>query len=498
MLKSFAGALLALTLAAPGLAQEDSGSSDIPEPRSWESTGQISAGGERIRYRVVAGETYLRDDDGNPTGSIFSTAYLAEGVEDPRQRPVAFVFNGGPGSASLWLHMGVIGPKRVVLPSEPPGDDGAAPFDVRDNPETLLTEADLVFIDPVGTGWSRAMGDTDPAEEFWGVDQDAASVAEFIRRWLAENRRWNSPKYLVGESYGTTRIGALMRQLEAGWNDVAINGVVLISVVLDFKLDHTAEGNDIGYIGLMPGYAATAWYHNRIDRSAWNNDYDAFLEDARAFATDTYLPALVRGATLSAEREREVIARLSDFIGLSEDYLRRANMRVSLNDFRVELLRDQGLSVGRFDSRFTGIEPDAISDSPEGDPSGYGIDGAYTAAMLDYFTRDLGVDITDPYTTLGGVREWNWDAGPAGGDNSYVNVSPWLERAMRQNRDLRVLATNGIYDLATPFFATEMTFNRPGYDQERVELTYYPAGHMMYLHQPSIEQLAEDLRDFVE
>lgn len=498
MLKSFAGALLALTLAAPGFAQEESGSGDIPEPRSWESTGQISADGERIRYRVVAGETYLRDDDGNPTGSIFSTAYLAEGVEDPRQRPVAFVFNGGPGSASLWLHMGVIGPKRVVLPSEPPGDDGAAPFDVRDNPETLLTEADLVFIDPVGTGWSRALGDTDPSEEFWGVDEDAASVAEFIRRWLAENRRWNSPKYLVGESYGTTRIGALMRQLEAGWNDVAINGVVLISVVLDFKLDETSSGNDIGYIGLMPGYAATAWYHNRIDRSAWNNDYDAFLEDARAFATDDYLPALVRGATLSDAREREVIARLSDFIGLSEDYLRRANMRVSLNDFRVELLRDQGLSVGRFDSRFTGIEPDAISDSPEGDPSGYGIDGAYTAAMLDYFTRDLGVDITDPYTTLGGVREWNWDAGPAGGDNSYVNVSPWLERAMRQNRDLRVLATNGIYDLATPFFATEMTFNRPGYDQERVELTYYPAGHMMYLHQPSIEQLAEDLRDFVE
>lgn len=499
MLKSLAAALSALVLTAPAWAQDEgSNGADIPEPRSWESSGQITAGGERIRYSVLAGETYLKDDEGTPTGSIFSTAYIKDGVTDPRTRPVAFVFNGGPGSASLWLHMGVIGPKRVVLPSEPPGDDGAAPFDLRDNPETLLDEADLVFIDPVGTGWSRALGDTDPAEEFWGVDEDAASIAEFIRRWLAENRRWNSPKYLIGESYGTTRIGALMRQLEAGWNDVSINGVALISVVLDFKLDHTAPGNDIGYIGLMPGYAATAWYHNRIDRSAWNGDYEAFLDDARAFATDAYLPALVRGATLAPEQEREVIARLSDFTGLSEDYLRRANMRVSLNDFRVELLRDQGLSVGRFDSRFTGIEPDAISDSPEGDPSGYGIDGAYTAAMLDYFTRDLGVDITDPYTTLGGVREWNWDAGPAGGDNSYVNVSPWLERAMRQNRDLRVLATNGIYDLATPFFATEMTFNRPGYDQDRVTLTYYPAGHMMYLHQPSIEQLGQDLRDFVE
>ncbi|XBQ14810.1 MAG: peptidase S10 [Oceanicaulis sp.] len=500
MLKSLLTAAAAATaFAGLALAQESgNGASDIPEPRSWETRGQVTADGERIRYRVVAGETYLENDDGEPTGAIFSTAYLKEGVEDPRTRPVAFVFNGGPGSASLWLHMGVIGPRRVVLPSEPPGDDGAAPFDVRDNPETLLDEADLVFIDPVGTGWSRALGDTDATEEFWGVNEDAASIAQFIRRWLAENKRWNSPKYLIGESYGTTRIGALMNQLEGGWNDVSINGVALISVVLDFKLDHTAEGNDIGYVGLLPGYAATAWYHNRVDRSAWNGDYDAFLDDARAFSTDVYLPALVRGVTLPDAQRREVIARMAALTGLSPVYLDRANMRVSLSEFRTELLRDQGLSVGRFDSRFTGIEPDGNRTWPEGDPSGYGIDGAYTAAVLDYYTRELGIDITTPYTTLGGVREWNWDAGQAGGENSYVNVSPWLERAMRQNRDLRVLAANGIYDLATPFFATEMTFNRPGYDQDRVTLTYYPAGHMMYLHQPSIEQLGRDLRDFVE
>ena len=497
MIKSVLTALAAMSLGVPALAQE----ADTPErePRVWETRGQVTADGERIRYRVVAGETFLRDDDGTATGAIFSTAYLREGVEDPTQRPVAFVFNGGPGSASLWLHMGVFGPQRVVLPSEPPGDDGAAPFDVRENPETLLDEADLVFIDPIGTGWSRAMGETDATEVFWGVDEDAASVAQFIRRWLAENRRWNSPKYLIGESYGTTRIGALMRQLEAGWNDVSINGVVLVSVVLDFKLDHTAPGNDIGFVGLFPGYAATGWYHDRVDRSAWNGDYEAFLQDARDFAVDTYLPALVRGHTLPGADRDAVIARYSAFTGLSQTYLDRADFRVTLSQFRTELLRDQGLSVGRFDSRFTGVEPVGVSDSPEGDPSGYGIDGAYTASMLDYFTRTLGVEITDPYTTLGGVREWNWDAGPAGGDNSYVNVSPWLERAMRQNRDLRVLATNGIYDLATPFFATEMTFNRPGYyDQDRITLTYYPAGHMMYLHQPSIEQLARDVRDFIE
>ena len=494
----FAAAVASLH-ASVALAQDETGPApDIAEPRVWTSQGQVTADGERIRYRVVAGETHLENDEGEPTGSIFSTAYLKEGVTDPRTRPVAFVFNGGPGSASLWLHMGVFGPQRVVLPSEPPGDDGAAPFDVRENPETLLDEADLVFIDPVGTGWSRALGETDPAEEFWGVDEDAASIAQFIRRWLAENRRWASPKYLIGESYGTTRIGALMRQLESGWNDVAINGVVLISVVLDFKLDATDPGNDIGYVGLLPGYAATAWYHERVDRAAWGGDYDAFLADARAFATDVYLPALVRGATLAESQRRDVISRMSTLTGLSPAYLDRAEMRVSLSNFRTELLRDAGVSVGRFDSRFTGVEPDGNVDSPEGDPSGYGIDGAYTAAMLDYFTRTLGVEISEPYTTLGGVTDWNWDAGPAGGENAYLNTSVWLERAMRQNGDLRVLAANGLYDLATPFFATEMTFNRPGYPQDRVTLTYYPAGHMMYLHQPSIEQLAADVRAFID
>jgi len=495
MLRTVFAALTAAGLVASASFADDH---ETPEPRSWESRAQITADGERIRYRVIAGETFLRDDEGEPTASIFSTTYLREGVEDPTTRPVAFIFNGGPGSASLWLHMGVFGPKRVVLPSNAE-DDGAAPFDIRENPESLIDEADMVFIDPVGTGWSRALGETDPVEEFWGVDEDAASIAEFIRRWLAENRRWNSPKYLIGESYGTTRIGALMRQLEAGWNDVSINGVVLVSVVLDFSLDHTAPGNDIGFIGLFPGYAATGWYHETVDRSAWNNDYDAFLQDARDFAVDDLLPALVRGHTLPAADRAAIIRRYSELTGLSELYLDRSEFRVTLSQFRTEILRDRGLSVGRFDSRFTGVEPTGISDRPEGDPSGYGIDGGYTASMLDYFTRDLGVEITDPYTTLGGVREWNWDAGPAGGENSYVNVSPWLERAMRQNRDLRVLATNGIYDLATPFFATEMTFNRPGYyDQDRVTLTYYPAGHMMYLHQPSIEQLAIDVRAFIE
>jgi len=495
MLRIIGAAAAALALSSAAIAQDGA---ETPEPRSFESSGQVQLeNGDRVRYSVIAGETFLRDEDGEPTASIFSTTYLRDGDFDPRERPVAFIFNGGPGSASLWLHMGVFGPKRIVLPSEPPGDDGAAPFDIRANPESLIGVADMVFIDPVGTGWSKALGETDPADEFWGVREDARSVAAFIRIWLTENRRWNSPKYLLGESYGTTRIGALMGEMEAGWNDVSVNGVALISTVLDFSTDDTSPGNDTGYVGLMPGYAAAAWYHEKVDRSAWGGDYDRFLREARDFATDEYLPALIRGHDNSEAAREQVISRLSDFIGLSEDYIRRANMRVTLSDFRVELLREQGLHVGRFDARFTGVEPDGVADSPEGDPSGYGIDGGYTAAMMDYFTRDLGVDIVEPYTTLGGVRQWNWDSGRVN-DRMHVNVSPWLERAMRQNADLRVLAANGIYDLATPFFATEMTLNRPGYDPSRIELTYYEAGHMMYLHQPSIEAFAEDVRRFIE
>jgi carboxypeptidase C (cathepsin A) len=484
-----------LLAAAPVSADEHAGTPQQTEPRIWESQGQVTANGERIRYRAIAGEMFLRDAENTPTAAIFHTTYLREGVTDPRTRPVAFIFNGGPGSASLWLHMGVFGPQRVVLPSEA-ADDGAAPYDVRDNPETLLDRADLVFIDPVGTGWSRTLGETE-GSAFWGVNEDAEAISQFIRRWLAEHRRWNSPKYLIGESYGTTRIGALMRQLELGWNDVSINGVVLVSTILDFSLNRTNAGNEIAFAAAIPGFAATAWYHDRVDQAAWGGDRARFLDEVRSFASDEYLPAILRGQSLPQARQREIAARYAAFTGLSADYVTRANLRIDLTRFRTELLRDQGLSVGRFDSRFTGVEPDAVSDSPEGDPSGYGIDGGYTAAMLDHFTRNLGVEITTPYVTLGGIPNWNWDAGEAGGRNSFVNVAPWLERAMRQNADLRVLAANGIYDQATPFYPVELVFNRPGFDRDRVTLTYYEAGHMMYLHQPSIEALARDVRAFV-
>jgi carboxypeptidase C (cathepsin A) len=491
MIRMLAAALGAACLSMSVQAQD--GGNAIPDARNYESRGQVTVNGERIRYSVTAGETYLRDSNGDPTASIFSTTYIADGMSDPRERPVAFVFNGGPGSASLWLHMGVFGPQRLALPNAM--DDGAAPYDIVENIYSILDVADLVFVDPVGTGWSRPLGDHE-GSEFWGVNEDAESLATFIRLWLSDNQRWNSPKYLLGESYGTLRIGALLNELEGGYTDVSINGIALISTVLDFRFDDTRQGNDIGFVGLMPGFAATAWYHDKVDRSAWNDDLEAFLADARTFAIEEYMPALMYGVTLPADRKARVIADLARFTGLSESFLDRANMRVSLQRFQRELRRDEGLSVGRLDSRFTGVEVDGVGEGPETDPSFYGIDGSFTASMLDYFTRTLGVEINEYYSTIGGVRGWNWDVGRSGG-NSYINVAPWISRAMRQNSDLEVLVTQGYYDLATPFFAAELMFNQPGFDQDRVTFTYYEAGHMMYIHEPSLLTFSEDVRALI-
>ena len=295
MIRAICAALACLILvSACARAEEEKAKTDSekadakkPEPREFQSSGTVTAGGRAIRYKAIAGETFILDDKGEPRASIFSTSYVAEGFSDPKKRPVAFIYNGGPGSASLWLHMGVFGPKRVRLP-DGPQDDGAAPFDVAPNPESILDVADLVFIDPVGTGWSKTLGEA-KTDDFWGVSEDAQSIREFIRRWLVEHQRWNSPKYLIGESYGTTRSGALIDALESGWTDIAINGIVLISSVLNFSLDATDAGNDIGFAGLLPSYAATAWYHQKVDPAAWGGDFERFLSEARAFAKPVLL-----------------------------------------------------------------------------------------------------------------------------------------------------------------------------------------------------------------
>ncbi|MBA4800538.1 MAG: peptidase S10 [Euryhalocaulis sp.] len=501
-IKRFSAALAAAAiLCTPAAMAQDnesgdsSASADIPEPAQSEKSGSVRIGGQTINYDVVAGETYLKNDKGEPVASIFSTSYIRKNGD--RSRPVLFVFNGGPGSASLWLHMGVFGPKRVVIPSDG-SDDGAPPYDLGDNPYSMLDVADMVFIDPVGTGWSRALGDTDP-KDYYGLEEDADSLGRFIRLWLTENGRWNSPKYLAGESYGTTRAAALIDELQGGWTDVSLNGVILISAVLDFQFSRYGKGNEMVHVSYIPSFAAIAWYHGKIDKSAWNNDFDAFTEATREFAIEEYAPALLKGAMLEDSRRREIITKLSGFTGLSETYLRQANMRVNNMRFMKELLRDEQRSTGRLDARYTGIDFDAAGERFDADPSSYGIDGAYTAAVNDYLTRELDVPITRDYRVLDGEpgSNWNWSAKDSGGWPAYVNVGPWISEGMRQNSELRIMLASGWYDLATPVFGAELALQRDDIPQDRITKTYYQSGHMMYVHQPSLEQLSEDMHDFV-
>ncbi len=463
-------------------------------PKVFKRQQSIRLNNKIIKYQVIAEEIYLKDEkQEKEIASIFSTSYFQ--LKTDKKRPVLFIFNGGPGSASLWLHMGVLGPKHVSI-SDTPSDDGAPPYQVISNPYSLIDIADLVFIDPVGSGWSHTLGKAS-SKQFWGVEEDVHSIYEFIRRWLTKHKRWNAPIYLVGESYGTTRAAALVNKLETGWSDIPINGIILVSSILNFQLDSTDPGNDVGYIGLFPSYAATSWYHKKIDSSKWNHDFKSFLEEVRHFALEEYLPSLFYGQTLSEDKHQNLVQKLALYTGLSESFIDRANLRIRLGQFQRELLRDQNLSVGRFDSRFTGKEPDGVGEWPEGDPSGYGVDSAFTASIMDYFINDLGIEIERPYKTIGNVYPWNWQTNEAGGMNSYLNVAPWLERAMRQNKDLKVMVANGYYDLATPFFATEITFSQPGFDRNRVFMHYYDAGHMMYIYHPAIEKLTKDMRQFI-
>ncbi len=495
-----AAAGLACLALAPSSAQDEGGEAApaaVGEPARYEFERSARIGAGTVRYRAIASEMHIENDDDEPVVSIFSIAYLADGYDDPTERPVIFVFNGGPGSASLWLHMGVFGPRRVAVPSEAE-DDGAPPYDIVDNPYSMLDVADLVFIDPPGTGYSRAIGEGENSE-FWGVREDARIVGRFIRRWLTENGRWNSPKYLAGESYGTTRAAALVDELTGGWTDVAFNGVMLISTIIDFQQARFAPANDAPHIAYLPTMAATGWYHGRVDQSAWDGDLEAFLEEVRDFAVRQYAPALILGESISDEERAEVAAALSRYTGLSEDYVLRARLRIQAWRFMRELLRDEGLVVGRLDSRYTGVEEDDTGEASSADPSAYGIDAAYTAAVNDYLGRELGVDITRDYNVLSGRVSVGWSWSMEDGPNwpAYVDLTPGLAAGMRQNSDMRILLLSGYYDMATPFFGAETSLRRAGMPQDRIVRHYYEAGHMMYVHEPSLEQMAADMHAFV-
>ncbi|MBK5911504.1 peptidase S10 [Rhodothalassium salexigens] len=497
------GALaMALAIGSPAAAQDPSAShtkneagakAEAHAPRSFTTEHEGTFNGSRVRYRAVAGETLLRGDDGEPTAAMFSVAYLKKGVDDPTERPVTFLFNGGPGSASLWLHMGAFGPKRVAIPSDA-RDDGPPPYPIVDNPRAILDVTDIVFIDPVGTGYSHALGDHED-KDFWGVHQDARSVAQFIRQWLTANGRWNSPKFLGGESYGTLRTAAVTRELEGGYNDVALNGLILISSVLDMAHDATGPGNDLAFAMLLPTMAATAWYHDQVADKP--KTVAAFVEEARVFAREEYVPALLKGMDLGDAERAAVRAKLARFTGLSEAYLDQSNLRVTLWRFMKELLRDQNKVVGRLDSRYTGTERIAAGSSPEVDPSFVGIDGAYTAAINHYMRAALDVEMDREYSVISGLGgRWDWTID--GGGRFNFNVAPYIGQAMRQNSGLRVFNAAGYYDFATPVFSAEHSLSRNGVAPERITFKYYEAGHMMYIHEPSLKALLSDVRAFIK
>jgi len=459
------------------------------------SEGRGLFNGEEIGYGIVAGETFIRDETSTPIASFFSVAYIKSNVADASSRAVTFLFNGGPGSSSQWLHMGAFGPKRVTIAADP-DNAGASPYDIVDNTFCLLDTTDLVFIDPIGTGYSRALGNKDP-KTFWGLLEDANSIVAFIRTWISENRRWNSPKYLIGESYGTTR-AALVADL-LGAKFISLNGIVLIAPVLDYQNSRPRAGDGaiMPYVSYLPTFAAVAWYHGKIDRGGLQ--LEAFLNDARKFARTDYAVALIaNGHRLGREDRLRLVSQLCRFTGLKQSYIEQSNFRIQVSRFFKELLRDEGRVLGRLDGRYTGVETDHIGETAESDPAIDAVGSAYTSA-LHHHLATLGVSMDREYHTLNNIDEhWKWqlqDKVPNGA--GYINVVPYLGRAMRHNKDLRVLTVSGYYDLATPFFGAENALSQDGLAHERITYRYYESGHLIYLHEPSRERLLKDAGQFI-
>jgi carboxypeptidase C (cathepsin A) len=477
-----AGALALMSAQVSADQPGASAASVAPVSFTRERSGRF--GGATVPYTVTAGETLLRGNDGEPKASIFSFSYVRKDVASRTTRPVLFLFNGGPGSASLWLHMGAFGPRRVRVPSDAEAV-GAGPYELVDNTETILDIADLVFIDPVGTGFSRVFGSTQE-KEYFGLRPDARSIADFITLWLSANNRWRSPKYLLGESYGTLRAGAVTGALDQ--HDTALNGVILISAVTDFSAAKTTTGNEIAYIVNMPSMAAAAWYHKKIANRP--PDLEAFLEDARRFARTDYALALLQGDHLAPDERARVRARLSAFTGLSEEYLERMNLRVGYLDFVHELLRAEGKVIGFADMRYTAT---ASSADPSGDPSSFGVAPAFIAAMKDYLGADLQIDPHRPYRAQANIEEWDY----AGPDSVYVNTASEIGVAMRHYPDMRVLLASGYFDWNTTFFGSEYGLSHSGLDPARLVVKHYLAGHMMYVNGPSRTQLLTDVRAFI-
>jgi carboxypeptidase C (cathepsin A) len=450
--------------------------------------------GRTLNYTVTTGYMPIRHAvSGETEARIFYMAYTLDGVTEPKSRPLMFSFNGGPGSASVWLHLGALGPRRVKMM-----DDGLMPpppYEMVENEHSWLDQTDMVFIDPVGTGYSRA-AKPELASKFFGVNGDIDSVGEFIRMYLVRNERWASPLFLVGESYGTTRAAGLSNHLfERG---IGLNGIILVSTVMNFQSIRFADNNDLPLVLIFPSYAATAWYHKRLPADLQRKPLREVLKEAEEFAANQYGPALLRIDRLSPAERQTLLDRFSALSGLSKTFVDQNNFRVELGEFNKELLRDQRRTTGRLDSRFVGYDRDAGGDSVDFDPSMTAIRTPYTAVFNDYVRRQLNFKSDVEYYILGGgiTSPWNWNT-----NNAYADTSQALSSAMRKNPYMKVFVASGYYDMATPYFAAEYTVSAMNLDpqlRQNFSFGYYESGHMMYIEKGSLKKLKDDVAGFMQ
>ena len=470
----------------------------LPQAESSVTQRHLSAGGKTLDYTATAGTLIVRDDDDKPMASMGYVAYVRQDGKGGGPRPIMFAFNGGPGSSSMWLHMGVLGPKRVVVTDLAPTPPG--PYHTVDNEFGVLDKSDLVMIDPVGTGISRAVCDHHD-DEFWGVDPDIDSISRFIAQYVSDNNRWTSPKYLLGESYGTTRGAGIVNYLR-NRRSLTFNGLILISVATDIEaIFAELPGNDRPYSVYLPGYAAVAWYHHMVANQP--DALEPFLTEVRAFAAGPFTAALLKGDTLGDAEREAVVEKMHQYTGLSVDYLKAANLRVSENEFAHELLKAQRKTIGRLDGRFAGATPDPLAKETDYDPQAEAISAAFAATFLDYYHGELkfGQGSTYRTTNFSIGEKWKWVHKTAQGEQPIVNTGVDLAEALVKDASLKVLVLNGYYDLATPFSATEYVMAHLGLPpglSSRIQMKYYEAGHMMYVHPPSMAKVKHDLDAFMD
>jgi carboxypeptidase C (cathepsin A) len=469
----------------------------LPRGDSSVTQHHVTLNGKGIEYTATAGRMVVRDDDDKPIAEIGYVAYVRQD-KNGGARPITFAFNGGPGSSSLWLHMGVLGPRRVVVSD--PDPTPPAPYHVVDNEYGMLDKSDLVMIDPVGTGLSRAVCEHKD-DEFWSVDPDIDSVSRFIAQYLNDNNRWTSPKYLLGESYGTTRGAGILNYLRER-RSLDFNGLILVSVATDIEaIFAELPGNDRPYAVYLPGYAAVAWYHHMVPNQP--AALEPFLQQARDYAMGPFMQALLKGDALP-DAEREAVAqKVHEYTGLSVDYLKDANLRVSENAFTHELLKSQHKTVGRLDGRFTGQTPDLLAKDTDYDPQSAAISAAYAATFLDYYHGELKFGAGSTYRTTNFTigDKWKWTHHTSQGDQPIVNTGVDLSEALMKDATLKVLVLNGYYDLATPFSATEFVMSHLGVPPSvgaRIQMKYYQAGHMMYVNPASIAKMKQDIDGFID